>query len=49
MCKNGETKIVRLTKMLGSQKCSLSVGVVSLQLFVVMVESLFHLGMLIII
>ena len=31
---------------LGSQKCYLSVGVVSLQLSMIMIESLIHLGTL---
>ena len=32
--------------LLGSQKCYLSVGVVSLQLAVIMIDSLIHLGKL---
>ena len=32
--------------LLGSQKYYLSVGVVSLQLYVIMIESLIHLGTL---
>ena len=38
----GVQKIVK-QNLLGSQKCYLSVGVVSLQLFVIMIESLIHL------
>ena len=40
MPKNSETKFVRFTK------CYLSVGVVSLQLSVIMIDSLIHLGKL---
>ena len=40
MSKNNETNL------LGSQKCYLSVGVVSLQLSVIMIESLIRLGTL---
>ena len=38
-------KIVK-QNLLGSQKCDLSVGVVSLQLAMIMIDSLIHLGKL---